>query len=263
MKMIDVHSHIDDERIFRNLESIMKKCEEKNVVVISSGVNFETNRKVLQISEKYPFVKATAGFYPLDSIAEKIRIKRDEDLREIKPFSVEKELLFVKENKEKFVAIGEIGMDFQIAVEYKKEQQEVFEKILNFAKEIGKPVIIHSRKAELECIEILENFKMKKVVMHCFNGRKSLIKKCVRNGWFLTVPPVLVRLNHFKIIAELVPLENLLTETDSPYLSPVKGEINYPWNVEISIKEIAKIKKIEEEKVAEKIFKNATDLFGL
>ncbi|MEM4181641.1 MAG: TatD family hydrolase [Candidatus Pacearchaeota archaeon] len=263
MKLIDVHCHLDDERIYKNIEEVIKKCAEKNVLVISSGVNPETNRKALEISKNYTNVKASAGFYPIDSIAEKIKIERDGDLRKIEPFSVEEEINFVKENNERFVAIGEIGMDFAIAPNYKKEQEEVFVKLLNFAKEINKPVIIHSRKAELECIEILEKMQVKRVLMHCFNGKKSLIKRCVENGWFLTVPPVLVRLEHFKMMAEIVPLDNLLTETDAPYLSPIKGEINYPWNVEISIKEIAKIKKIDEKEVAEKIFKNAQNLFGL
>ena len=262
MKLIDVHAHLDDERIFKDLDKIIENLKEKDGLVISSGVNHKTNRINLEISKKYKNVFVSAGFYPLDSIAEKIKIEKDDDLRKIEPFSVDEEINFIRENKEEFIAIGEIGMDFSFASQYKKEQEEVFKKLLNFANEIDKPVIIHSRKAELECIEILEKLKMKKVLMHCFSGKKSLIRKCVQNGWFLTVPPVLLRLDHFKMMAEIVPLENLLTETDAPYLSPLKGEINYPWNVEISIKEIAKIKKISEEKVAEKILENAKKLFN-
>ena len=154
-------------------------------------------------------------------------------------------------------------MDFQIASEFKNEQIEAFQKVLELAKKLDKPVIIHSRKAEIECISILEKFRMKRVIMHCFSGKKSLIKRCVENGWFLTIPPVLVRLEHFKMMAEIVPLENLLTETDAPYLSPIKGELNFPYNVEISIKEIAKIKNLDENFVSEKIFENAEKIFNI
>jgi len=128
---------------------------------------------------------------------------------------------------------------------------------------MDKTVIIHSRKAEADAIGILEEMKMEKVVMHCFNGKKSLIKRCVENGWSFSVPPVVTRLEHFKMLVEIVPLNNLLTETDSPYLSPVAGERNEPANVKTTIEVIADIKKLTKEKVAEALFKNAERLFGL
>ncbi|MEM4605686.1 MAG: TatD family hydrolase [Candidatus Pacearchaeota archaeon] len=262
MKFLDVHAHLDDKRIMGNIDEVASICLKKEVFVISSGVNPKTNRIVLDLSKKYKNFFASAGFYPFDSIAEKIKNKIDFDLREIEPFSLEEEMEFVKKNKDYFIAIGEIGMDFSDFTEYKKEQEKVFESLILLAKNLDKPVIIHSRKAEEECIEILEKFNMKKVIMHCFNGKKSLIKRCIQNKWFLTVPPVLLRLEHFKMLAEIVPLDNLLTETDSPYLAPNKGEINYPWNVEISVKEISKIKKISEENVQSKIIENAKKLFN-
>jgi TatD DNase family protein len=99
--------------------------------------------------------------------------------------------------------------------------------------------------------------------MHCFNGKKSLIKKGVELGFYFSVPPVITRLNHFEMLVAEVPLERLLTETDAPYLSPVAGERNEPMNVAITVKKIAEIKKISEEEVARQIFKNAEDLFYL
>lgn len=261
MKFVDVHAHLDDSRFEKDLIDVLRKAEKKGVIcIINSGVNPETNRKSLYLSRKNSLVKSSFGLYPVDSIAEKINGLSDDYPRQITPFCVDDELEWIEEHKEDCVAIGEIGLDFQIAPDYKKEQIEVFEKVLKLAKKLNKPVIIHSRKAELECIEILEKFRMKKVIMHCFSGKKSLIKRCVENGWFLSVPPVITRLDHFKILVGIVPLENLLTETDSPYLSPIAGERNTPENVLITIKEIAKIKIIDEDKIAEQIFKNAETL---
>ena len=104
---------------------------------------------------------------------------------------------------------------------------------------------------------------MKKVMMHCFHGKKSLIRKCVELGWFISVPAVITRLEHFKMLVEMVPIEQLVTETDAPYLSPVAGTRNESANVVITIKEIAKIKEMEEEDVAKKMFNNAKELFNL
>ncbi len=257
MKLVDVHAHLDDERFENDLIEVIKRAEEKGVKeIVISGVNPKTNRKILEIALLSPIIKLSFGIYPIDSIAEKVPNLSDDYPREIEPFSLDEELKWIEENKDSCVAVGEVGLDFQIAPNYKKEQIEAFKKILTLAKKINKPVVIHSRKAELECIEILEEFQAKKVIMHCFSGKKSLIKRCFENDWFLSVPPVITRLDHFKTLTELTPLENLLTETDAPYLSPVYAERNEPSNIPVTIKEIAKIKNLTEEEVAKKIWEN-------
>jgi len=145
--------------------------------------------------------------------------------------------------------------------------------VLRLAKRIDKCVVVHSRKAEGDAVEILEEESRLdsehqtgqgrlKVVMHCFNGRKSLIKRGVENGWFFSVPPVIVRLEHFKMLVSLVPLGQLLTETDAPYLSPVVGERNEPANVFVTLKEIARIKGLSVEEVSSVVFENFERVFG-
>ncbi|MBU2576739.1 MAG: TatD family hydrolase [Nanoarchaeota archaeon] len=200
-------------------------------------------------------------------------------------FDVDEELAWIEENADKCVAIGEIGLDYNSysrparnsvpselgtspevpdsSGKMREKQKEVFRKVLKLAKKIDKPVVIHSRKAEEDAIDILEELKMKAVIMHCFNGKKSLIKRGVDNGWFFSVPPVIARLEHFKMLVEMVPLEQLLTETDAPYLSPVAGERNESANVVVTIGEIAKIKGLGEDEVAEQIFNNVKNLFNL
>ncbi|MBC8434994.1 TatD family hydrolase [archaeon] len=270
MKLIDVHAHMESSRFEEDLDEVMDRAEKAGVkIILSSGVNPETNRKTLELAKKYEIVKASLGLYPIDSVADKFDNLADDYLRKIPKFNVDEELEFIKENKDNILAVGEIGLDFKVikelgnVAEIKIEQEKVFRKVLELAKEIQKPVIIHSRGAEERCIEILKELKTGKVVMHCFNGRKSLIKEGIEAGFYFSVPPVITRLNHFEMLVELVPVEKLLTETDAPYLSPVAGERNEPANVAVTIKRIAEIKGLSEEDVAEQIFKNAEDLFDL
>jgi TatD DNase family protein len=120
---------------------------------------------------------------------------------------------------------------------------------------------VHSRKAELDAVEMLESSKIKNIILHCFNGRRHLIQRARDDGWYLSIPPIITRLQHFQMISELVPIEQLLTETDAPYLSPVPGKRNEPANVAVTIKEIAKIKNLGEKKVADEIYSNYKRIF--
>jgi TatD DNase family protein len=246
MKLIDVHAHLESKRFDDDLDEVIDLAEKAGVkVIVNSGTDPQRNRKTLELAEKYDIVKASFGMYPVGDYED-----------------IEGELAWIEEHKDVCVAIGEIGLDFDKGREDFEKQKELFVKMLELAKKMDRPVVIHSRKAELEAVEILEEEKMGKVVMHCFHGSKKLIKRCVENGWSFSIPPNITRLDHFKMLVEMVPIEQLLTETDAPYLSPVAGERNEPANVAVTIKEIAKIKEISEREVSEKIFGNAEKLFG-
>lgn len=268
MKLIDVHAHLEHKRFEKDLGEVIKRFEDAGgQVIITSGVNPETNRKALEISKKYSCVKCSFGIYPTDALAKEVENGESEFLRDLQEFSVDEELSWVEENKDSCVAIGEIGLDYNWkefqTEEMREKQKQVFRKVLVLAKKIDKPVVIHSRKAELDAIEILEEFEGLKVVMHCFNGKKSLIKRGVDNGWFFSVPPVITRLEHFTMLVEMVPLNQLLTETDAPYLSPISGERNESMNVSITLEKIAEIKGLTKEEVADKIWKNFQELFSI
>lgn len=269
MKLIDVHCHLDGERFASDLDEVLARAEKVGVkFAFSSGVNPETNRKVLELPKKYPMIKPCFGIYPIDAIVSKFPNVQDDDLRPVEAFDYKEELKWIEKNFHLCVAIGEVGMDFKVVKELpnfeeiKEEQKKVFEEIILLAKKLDKPIVIHSRGAELECIELLEKYKMKRVLMHCFGGKKSLIKRAAENGWFFSVPAVITRLQHFQTLVELVPLEQLLTETDAPYLAPVAGERSEPKDVASTIKEISKVKHLEEKDIAEQIWKNSEKLFG-
>jgi TatD DNase family protein len=248
MKLIDIHAHLEHMRFDGDLDEVIERFKEKGgEVIINSGTGPERNRECLNLAEKYDIVKCSFGMYPVGNFSK----------------DIDGELAWIEKHKDVCVAIGEIGLDFDtIGRENNSEKQkELFRKMLEFAKKIDKTVVIHSRKAELEAIEILEEMKMEKVVMHCFCGRKSLIKRCVVNGWFFSVPPAIMRWSNFKMLVENVPIKQLLTETDAPYLSPVDRERNEPANVLVTLKEIARIKGLSVEEVAKKIFENGEKLF--
>lgn len=261
---IDVHAHLDSERFDDDLDEVIENAKKNDVLIVQSGVNPKTNKKSLELSKKYD-IFCSFGLYPIDSIAGDFDGLKDDYVRDIEGFDFDSELKWIKENKDNCVAIGEIGLDFKVIEcdeNIKEAQVKCFEKAIDLASEIDKPIIIHSRSAELEAIEILEKKKCKKVVMHCFGGRKSLIKRGADNGWFFSVPPIIKRLQHFQTLVGLVPIEQLLTETDSPFLSPNVGERNEPVNVKVSVSEIARIKGIKEKETAEIILSNARKLFG-
>jgi TatD DNase family protein len=142
-----------------------------------------------------------------------------------------------------------------------KKQKRNFQKIIDVALELDKPLIVHSRKAEAEAVEMLEKNKVKKVVMHCFNGNFKLIERIVKNGWKLTIPTNVKNSEHFQQVIARIPLENLLCETDSPFLHPDKLRDNEPANVIESYKKIAEMKNLELSEVEKIIEKNFKELF--
>ena len=146
-------------------------------------------------------------------------------------------------------------MDYYL-IKDEKEQKSLFLKMIELAEKIKKPILIHSRKAELDCIEMLESSKLKKIIMHCFTGKKRLVKIIMDNGWFLTIPTCVARSLQFQDIAKNVPLNQLFCETDAPYLSPYKDRRNEPAFIIESYKKLAEIKRMELTEVVNNIWMN-------
>lgn len=244
---IDIHSHLD---LCENIEGTVEKSKKNDVkIILTNGVNPETNKKTLELSQKNKEVKACLGIYPIDAL--KLSDKEIDD-----------EIKFIEKNKDNIVAIGEVGMDFKEDQLNHEKQIKNFEKFIKLSIKLNKPIIIHSRKAEKECIEILEKNKAKKVIMHCFSGNFNLIKRIKENNWYLTIPSNVTFSEHFQKIAQLIPLEQLFCETDSPYLHPNKERNNIPANVIESYKKLAEIKKLPLNQVEKQIEENYNILFS-
>lgn len=262
MRLVDVHCHLD-KHFYPDIKEVMKNCKKNNCLVIPAGITPDTNKEVLELKEKYPdLVYPSLGLYPRDAL------KKDKESNSnlVIDYDPDKELKSIEKNADKIVALGEIGMDFKDGTDF-KEQERVFRKCIELAIKLEKAVVVHSRKAEAEVIEILEEYGDKnhyrKIVMHCFSGKTKLVQKIREKQWMLSIPTNVVRDEHFKKLIKETPIHLLLTETDSPFLSPFKGEKNQPVNVIETIKIISEIKNLPIEDVSNILFRNAMKTFGL
>jgi TatD DNase family protein len=251
--LIDIHCHVDfypEEKI----KKMVAECKKKKVIFVNQGTRPGSLEKVVKLNEDYPEIaKIALGIYPLDAL-------------KLSDKELEERINFIGKNAGKIVAIGEVGMDFHEEKtndeKSRKKQEENFIKFIKLAKELSKPIIVHSRKAEKECIDILEREKAKKVIMHCFNGNFKLVQRIIDNGWSLTIPTSVTRSEHFQKIIEITPIEQLFCETDSPYLHPDKTKRdNTPANVEFGYKAIARIKKLPLKEVELALKDNFDNLF--
>ena len=258
--LIDIHCHLDHYYFKDDLDQVIDNAKNTGLkVILTAGINPETNRKALEIAEKYGIVKAALGIYPIQALQKDIE-SGDYPLKENK-FDLDGEIKFIERNKNKIRAIGEIGLDLFWIKDNLDEQKKVFEKMISLAEKTSKPVIVHSRKAESDCIDTLQSSKLKKIIMHCFSGKKPLVRKIVDNGWFLTIPTSVARSKQFQENIQATPITQLFCETDAPYLSPFKdaksgSQRNEPAFVLEAYKKIAEIKGMELKEVANNVWMN-------
>jgi len=246
MVFIDVHCHLD-ERFYnkKEIEEIIERAEKSGVeIVIANGIGSKENRNILRLSEKYKIIKAALGVHPTENLE-----------------NIEKEISFIEKNSDKIIAIGEVGLDFLDENADKEKQKKAFKKFIELAKKLDKPMIVHSRKAEKECIEILESSGFNKIVMHCFSGKKGLIDNIAGNGWFLSVPASVKYNEHFQNLVKRVNIKQLLCETDSPFLTPSREGKNEPSFVVEGYKKIAELKKMDLNETEKQIEENYKKLF--
>jgi len=241
---IDLHGHLDK---CKDLDSVVENAKKAGVVVaVCAGISPESNRKALELAKKYDLVKASIGLYPIDAMRNEIRKEYEPD--------IVAEMEFIREHSDEIIAIGEIGLDFKTGND-KEEQEKLFRKQLELARELGKPVIIHSRKAERHVMEVLKDYELD-VVLHCFSGKKKLVMDGIKRGYFFTVPTNVVRSEQFQFIAKEVPLRQLFCETDTPFLSPFKDTSNEPAFVVESYKKMAELREMDVKEVGNIIYSN-------
>ncbi len=249
MMLVDSHSHIF---FYKDIEPIIKECKERGVkFIIENGLNVETNRIVLNEAKKYDIILAALGFHPTDISKEKEEI-------------IEKEIEFIRENKDKIIAIGEVGLDFYWVKEkeLQEKQKRYLYMFIELAEEIRKPLIVHSRNSEKEVIDILSTTKTK-VILHSYMGRLSYAKKAIDLGFYFSIPAVVYKRKDLHRLIEEIPLDLILTETDSPFLDPVGYRNNRPWKVIYGLETIARIKKIDLEELKKIIFENFKKVFKI
>lgn len=250
MRLVDVHCHLDFDQYDDDREAVLAECGERMEAVINSGTNVERNRASLDLADRYGFVHATLGIHPT-------YIK---DLQDGAVDTVEQQ---VRTHAEEIVAVGEIGMDYHHVTEqdWRERQEDLLERMLGLAEELGLPVVLHTRDAEPRVMEILDGYDPDGVVLHCFNGAPPLAEEAVDRGYRVSVSTQVLYSSRVQNIVEVVPLDHVTLETDAPFL--YRGERNVPWNVAESAEKIAEIKDVEPDEVGRVTTENAFDVFAL
>jgi len=249
--LVDVHCHLSFKEFDHDRDAVIQRAQDAHVVaILESGTEYDSNRKALELAKKYDIIKPSLGIYPtyVEALSEE---------------EFDRDLTFIKANKDKMLAIGEIGLDYHHTTDPQliKIQQDRFHTILEQLSTVNKPFVVHTRKAEKDVIDILEAKSIKRVDFHCFTGNYKLVKRIIENGWFFSIPPNILRSLHFQGLVSMTPFSQLLTETDSPYLSPPPKQRNEPSFVKFSVQKIAELKNIDEHEAEKIIFMNYQKLF--
>lgn len=251
MKLVDTHCHLDNEKFDEDRLEVIERIKENLEFCVNIGYDLASSKKSLELAKKYDFIYAVIGVHPID-IAE-----YDEE--------VEKELELLGKNP-KVVAIGEIGLDYHWMTEPKEVQQERFKKQLELAERLNKPVVIHTRDAMEDTVNILKEYPNITGVIHCYPGSLETAKQLV-DRFYLGIGGTLTFKNSKKAVEVVkdIPLDRIVIETDCPYLTPepFRGKRNEPIYVEYVAKKIAEIKEISVEDVTKITTENAKKLYRI
>ena len=252
MKLFDSHCHLDDEKFNEDRKELIKQIKEAGITkLISAGYSLESSKKAIKLAKNYDFIYATAGISPNDIP------QTNEELWKMIEEIKEK----VKQNN-KVVAIGEIGLDYYWNEQNKELQKIAFIKQIQLANELELPIVIHTREAIQDTLDILKQNEVKqKGIFHCCPLNRELVKEALKLGFYISLagPITFKNSKNADEIIGMIPNEKILIETDSPYLSPepLRGRRNDPRNVKYIAQKIAEVKNVSTEEIAKITYQNA------
>ena len=258
MEYFDTHIHLDDEKFNEDRAEVIQKMQNAGVTrCINMGCNIETSKKAIELSKKYDFIYSAVGIHP-----EELPQTEEELWKSIE--KIEKLAL----SNEKNVAIGEIGLDYYWKNDNKELQKKAFIKQIELANKLELPIVIHSRDAFIDTIDIIKNHKVNKTgVFHCCQQNQELVKQALQLGYYISFagPITFKNSKNAPAIIDMVPLDKMLIETDSPYLSPEphRGQRNDCRNVKYVAQKIADLKGISLEEIAKQTYENAMKIFEI
>ena len=254
--LFDTHAHLNDDAYLEDLEETISRAKEAGVKLINIvGFDDKSIEKALEITAKYDFLYLTVGWHPVEAI----------DFTEEKYEMIKKIAL----TNDKVVAIGEIGLDYHWDKSPKDVQKEVFRRQIQLAKEVNKPIVIHTRDAMADTIQILQEEKASEIggIMHSFSGSVESMNIMLKENFYISLggPVTFKNAKTPKEVAKACPLDKLLIETDCPYLTPTpyRGKRNEPAYVHYVAQEIADLKEMSYEQLTKQTFNNACTLFRL
>lgn len=260
MEFFDSHSHYNDEKFNEDREKIIKDTFESGITkFVCAGYNIPSSLFSLELSKKYEYIYSICGISPNDIPQSEQELWK----------SIDEIIQIVKEkNSKKLVAIGEIGLDYYWNKENSDLQKQAFIKQIELANEMKLPIVIHSRDASVDTIDIIRNHRVKKAgIFHCCQLNQELVRQALELGYYISFagPITFKNSKNAPDVVKMVPLDRILIETDSPYLSPEpnRGKRNDCRNVKYVAQRIADIKENSLEEVAKKTYENAMRIFEI
>ncbi len=247
------HAHYDDEKFNEDRYDLIETMHKNGIdYIVNAASDLQSSRFGIEIAEKFPYYYSAVGVHPHE-----VETLTEKDIETIKEYT----------KNEKVVAIGEIGLDYYYDFSPRDLQRKWFIRQLELAKELDMPVIIHSRDAAQECFDIIKESNVTKGVIHSYSGSSQMANDYINLGFYIGIGGMLTFKNARKPVETVknIPIERILIETDSPYLSPVpvRGTRNNSQNLKYICEKIAQIKQIPHEKVAKITLENAKELFSL
>ena len=254
MEFFDSHAHYNDEKFEQDRDELIKKIYDEGVTrIINAGYSLESSKEAIKIAKDYDFMNVIVGISPND-----IDDFKQENLQEIEELAKNK----------KVVAIGEIGLDYYWNKDNKDLQKQIFISQIEIANKLNLPIVIHTREAIYDTLEILKNNNCnKKGIFHCCPLNVDLVREGLKLGFYISFagPITFKNSKNAEEIIKMVPLDKILIETDCPYLSPepLRGKRNDSRNIKYMAQKIADVKGISIEEVAKATYNNAKTIFGI
>ena len=253
----DSHCHLDYSNLYNQLDDVVRRAEYNQVkYLLTICTTLESFEKIKLIVKKYKNIYGTFGIHPHESENYK---------------NIDSKFIFKLMKKyKKIIGIGETGLDFYYNHSDKKIQKKIFIEHISAASQLNIPLIVHSRNAETDTYEIIKSEKKNsnlKVLIHCFTGSKDFAKKLIDIDCFISVSGIITFKNSTELTDTVsgIPIENLLVETDSPYLTPIpyRGKFNEPSYIVHTVEKLSRIKDVSKEYIMSKTTSNFKKLFKL
>ncbi|OQB13533.1 MAG: putative deoxyribonuclease YjjV [Deltaproteobacteria bacterium ADurb.Bin207] len=261
----DVHTHLTHRAFSGEQDDVAVRAARAGLdCVIVNGLEPRSNREVLTLCARHPHLYPALGIYPVDAVAASIdRASWTYGFEPPDVFDVDEEMDFIDSVADQLVALGECGLDQYWVRDQAAEQERVLRRFCQIALAHDKPLILHSRKAEQRTLDIVLEMGITRADFHCFGGKLKLAKQIAEKGFYLSIPPVVIRSQAFQRIVQEVPLDRLLTETDAPYMGPDAGERNEPSTIPRAVAAMAELVHLPVEQVRDILRQNCRDLFGV
>ena len=249
----DTHTHLDDKKFDADREELISSLKSYGLTLaVNIGADIKSSRESIALSEKYDFIYAAVGVHPSDT-----GNLTDDDILTLEKLAAYK----------KVVAIGEIGLDYYWDTPDRETQKHWFKKQLELAQKLNMPYIIHDRDAHEDTLKIIKEVGYTNGVMHCFSGSSEMAEEVVKMGMYVSLSGTVTFKNakNIKAVAKNIPLDRLLIETDSPYLTPepFRGKRNNSGYVKYVAEEIAKIRGMKTEEIAKITLENGKRFYNI